>query len=1287
MGRLARSGLVAAVFCMVVCLGANEVVPEIYLSAPKPGASSRQWVKFHEGGPETPHAKQRTSEAGVVESSATHVTLRVSLPGMYAISTDMADGVKYSAINAPGSGVFETGKPAVPVFGNWIVIPNGTRAKLEVAPGNPLLLEDLNVPPVQPAHPVIEGILPPPFVKNEEIYAADADCPGAFARLEPTKTIRGQQCTILWIYPYQYNPVRKTLAVYPDLSVTVRFQGEIRPLPQHLKSESFDLITERIAPNGKAVLEAQNKAQQRSSSSLDDGWSALTSAPEADYVIITTSTFEAAANKLAAWKERMGFKTEVYLPPSPITANGIATYLNMWYMGAGKVPDYVLIIGDADSIPCNYQSKHPWYDESGVEQGYTGTDLYYATLVGFDYMPDLAIGRLSVFNPDRAMAVVERIISYERDPPYNNPDFFNKVTICAAFQDGFAGLYSPDGIEDSRFVQTSEDLAIFFSNPAYGINKTVNRIYSADPNVNPTRWNNSDQPPFHLNFGGGPAGNPGDNIPAYLKRPNFAWDGNNAKIKAAIESGSFLVTHRDHGGRQKWSKPDFSSSDIQSLSIPSGLSPVIWSVNCQTGWFDEEKDFPGQAHPTRPDLNGDSFSEYLENYCLSGGPVGIIAATRVTDTGYNDRLMWGWTDAIWPGFVSSYGTATPIYRMGDVLNYGKFYMATKYPEDPWRKSHFETYHWFGDPAMEIRTRRPDPLGAHYATAWPWLNQSHDLKVHVYRFPYGAGGPKQPEAGAKVVIIRSGTSSDEKRSEVTDVNGDSTFSGLLTHNSGAYEVVITASNSIPKLGSLQSFQPIAIGAGVDNTDLPFNTGGNAAWFGESITYLAGGGAVQSGFLEDGQSSWFETSVTGAGTLSFWWQVSSEANYDFLEFYIDGVLQPGRISGEMVGWQQQTFNIPTGTHVLRWMYRKDGSSSVGQDCGWVDWISFCRIPDTPSSITYPGTGCAGMIKVSWPAAAAAMYYEVLRSTSPIFIDAKEVYSGPDTHFYDTGLDDGTYYYKVRAADTCAYSNWREGGAITVTNKFSKSSVRSFTRGYYQNILNRAPDTQGLAWWTNEIERICCLGIGINEGFLAVAKSFFNAPEYLQKNKTDLAFVTDLYHTFFQREPDSAGLEYWTAMLAERLTRNGVMYSFIYSPEFAQVLQATFGNVRTRPENNLVNDFYRGLLARFPDVDGYNFWLGQMRNAQCTNAQQVREVSRQIALLFIQSQEYANRNRTNSQFVEDLYDAVLRRGADPGGFSYWVNQLISGATRQALLDTFVNSPEFQGRVQNVIAAGCMQ
>lgn len=121
-----------------------------------------------------------------------------------------------------------------------------------------------------------------------------------------------------------------------------------------------------------------------------------------------------------------------------------------------------------------------------------------------------------------------------------------------------------------------------------------------------------------------------------------------------------------------------------------------------------------------------------------------------------------------------------------------------------------------------------------------------------------------------------------------------------------------------------------------------TGGDTDWFAQTASSHGDGIAIQSGDIVDSQHSYFQTTVTGPGTLQFYWRVSSEANYDFLKFSIDAVEQPGGISGT-VDWALMTFQIPEGTHTLKWVYSKDSSVSAGEDCGWVDSITWTPQPD--------------------------------------------------------------------------------------------------------------------------------------------------------------------------------------------------------------------------------------------------------------------------------------------------------------------------------------------------------
>ena len=123
----------------------------------------------------------------------------------------------------------------------------------------------------------------------------------------------------------------------------------------------------------------------------------------------------------------------------------------------------------------------------------------------------------------------------------------------------------------------------------------------------------------------------------------------------------------------------------------------------------------------------------------------------------------------------------------------------------------------------------------------------------------------------------------------------------------------------------------------DTSLGFATGGSADWFAQTMTSYYDGDAAQSGDISHSQESWMQTTVSGKGTVKFYWKVSSEEDFDFLEFYIDGSLQE-KISGS-VNWEQQTYTISTsGPHTLEWRYVKDGSGASGSDCGWVDKVEW-------------------------------------------------------------------------------------------------------------------------------------------------------------------------------------------------------------------------------------------------------------------------------------------------------------------------------------------------------------
>ncbi len=248
------------------------------------------------------------------------------------------------------------------------------------------------------------------------------------------------------------------------------------------------------------------------------------------------------------------------------------------------------------------------------------------------------------------------------------------------------------------------------------------------------------------------------------------------------------------------------------------------------------------------------------------------------------------------------------------------------------------------------------------------------------------------------------------------------------------------------------------------------------------------------------------------------------------------------------------------------------------------------------------------------------------------------------------------------------------------------KSLVTHYYRTILRRAPDSAGQSFWEGEAARMAQLGANVNETWYALAMVFYGGSEYAALRRDDTGFVTDLYNTFFNRPPDSAGLGYWTDQLARGLPREVALAGFMFSPEFANFTRSIFGNSAVRAEVDMVVDFYRGLLSRLPDNGGFGYWVQRFRAAQCAGASAVYAEVESISSGFANGPEYANRGRSNAQFVGDLYNAYLRRGGDLDGVKFWIGQLDSGArTRDQVRQQFQSSPEFSNRVGAVVNQGC--
>ncbi len=243
-----------------------------------------------------------------------------------------------------------------------------------------------------------------------------------------------------------------------------------------------------------------------------------------------------------------------------------------------------------------------------------------------------------------------------------------------------------------------------------------------------------------------------------------------------------------------------------------------------------------------------------------------------------------------------------------------------------------------------------------------------------------------------------------------------------------------------------------------------------------------------------------------------------------------------------------------------------------------------------------------------------------------------------------------------------------------------VVAFVSRMYSIILERNPEEGGLQYWTDLLRTKQIDGAGFANGVVMSA-------EYINKNDSDEIYVTKLYRTFLNREPDAPGYADWVHQLKQGYTRKKILKGFVNSLEFTDICAAygiDRGTMELTDEENARSDYnlhidveqvkayvtrlYNTILERDPDETGFNDWLNVI-----TTRQQLAATVAKVG--FFESQEYAMKNRTNEEFVRDCYHSLLGREPEEAGYADWVGRLSRGEmTRAEVIETgFGQSEEF--------------
>lgn len=101
------------------------------------------------------------------------------------------------------------------------------------------------------------------------------------------------------------------------------------------------------------------------------------------------------------------------------------------------------------------------------------------------------------------------------------------------------------------------------------------------------------------------------------------------------------------------------------------------------------------------------------------------------------------------------------------------------------------------------------------------------------------------------------------------------------------------------------------------------------------------------------------------------------------------------------------------------------------------------------------------------------------------------------------------------------------------------------------------------------------------------------------------------------------------------------------------------------NFVTRMYDKCLNRAGDAEGILYWTEELTSGNMTGAK--------AAQGFFFSTEMENKNLTDKEFVEVLYNVLMDRTSDTDGMNYWLDVLDDGMSRTWVFSQFATSKEY--------------
>ncbi|MFA8451002.1 MAG: C25 family cysteine peptidase [Bacteroidales bacterium] len=559
------------------------------------------------------------------------------------------------------------GLPNIPAESKYIAVKKGADVKLKVISAKKKVYNNILIAPAAAVPMDNEDEIP---AERGVQYSRNELYPLEPFTVEKTE-IRGLTLAQVTLNPFQYNAVTKELVVYTDIEVELQTSNtRSYYVEDRYRSKYWDDILADFVINYDQLPPLP---EQRTIKAGEKGCDYLILVPNVSYI-------KQWADTIRVFRNEQGIKTDIVCIDD-IGGNDFDKIDDFFEKVAAEynpVPSGVLLMSDYGTTSKYITAKE--YKHPTKETYFTDND--YADVTG-NALPDFAFARMTGRNAFQYQVMVKKFINYESNPPMEESFYKKPVTAL--------------GWQTERWFQLCSEVVGGYLKKKQ--NKTpirINAIYEGDPTVDP--WSTGNSPDNVVDFFG-PKGL--GYIPATPNELGGFSGGNASQIADAINAGSYMVIHRDHGFESGWGEPSFYTRDVNDLKNGDKL-PHVFSINCLTGRYTNSAVCMAEAFHFKSD----------------GGAVSITAASQISFSFYNDAYFWGMFDCFNPDFMPNYGTSakwTKDFRpcFGNVA--GKYFLSNSSWVSYWNKSiTYRLFHHFGDAFGTIYSEVPQDLSVNFA---------------------------------------------------------------------------------------------------------------------------------------------------------------------------------------------------------------------------------------------------------------------------------------------------------------------------------------------------------------------------------------------------------------------------------------------------------------------------------------------------------------------------------------------------------------------------------------------